>query len=195
MSVIVIGTASFALALGAVLGPAIEARLSHALGRMTDSQLELLDDHVLILGSGDLTDAILEEFARDVRDDTEVLVITPDGERAKLLRDRGFDVLTGDPSDEGTLRKANIEDARAVLAATNDDAEDALSVLTARDLNTDAYIVAAATNRENIGKLKRAGADTVISPQSIAGELLVRSALDRRGMENLDELATQLFDG
>lgn len=194
MSVIVIGTASFALALGTVLGPAIEARLSRALGRMTDSELGLLDDHVLILGYGDLTDAILEEFARNIRDDTEVLVITPDSERAKLLADRDFDVLTGDPSDEEVLRRAHIEDARAVLVATNNDAEDALSVLTARDLNADGYIVAAATNRENIGKLKRAGADTVVSPQSIAGGILVRSALNRQSADDVDELATKLSE-
>ncbi|MFC6988387.1 NAD-binding protein [Haloplanus sp. GCM10025708] len=184
MSVVVLGTASFALALGTLLGPAIEARLSRALGRMTDSQLELLDNHVLILGYGDLTEAILEEFTRDVDGETEVLLITPDSKQAQRLSDRDFDVLIGDPSDEETLSRAHIGDARAILVATNNDAEDALSVLTARHLNADVYVVAAATNRENIGKLERAGADTVISPQSIAGQLLVRAALDRRGMDD-----------
>ncbi|MFC4452048.1 MULTISPECIES: NAD-binding protein [Halorussus] len=194
MSVIVIGTTSFALALGTVLGPAIEARLSRALGRMTDSQLELLSNHILILGYGDLTEAILEEFSQDIRDGTEILVITPDSDNAQHLAERDFNVLTGDPSDEETLRKAHIEEARAILVATNNDAEDALSVLTARDLNTEGYIVAAATNRENIGKLKRAGADTVISPQSIAGEILVRSALNRQSMDEMDELTTEFLD-
>jgi len=194
MSVIVIGTASFALALGTVLGPAIEARLSRALGRMTESQLELLDNHILILGYGDLTEAILEEFAQDISDGTEILVITPDSERATGLADREVNVLTGDPSDEAVLRKAHIEDARAVLVATNNDAEDALSVLTARDLNTEAHIIAAATNRENISKLKRAGADTVISPQSIAGEILVRSALNGQSMDDIDEFAARFME-
>jgi voltage-gated potassium channel len=185
MSVIVIGTASFALALGTLLGPAIEARLARALGRMTDSQLELLDDHILILGYGDLTEAVLEEFTRDFDDELDVLIITPDGEKAQLLAERDFGVLVGDPSDEEVLARAHIEDARAVLVATNNDAEDALSVLTARDLNADVYIVAAATQRGNIGKLERAGADAVISPQSIAGQLLVRSAIDRRRVDDI----------
>lgn len=194
MSVIVIGTTSFALALGTVLGPAIEARLSRALGRMTESHLELLDNHILILGYGDLTEAILEEFSQDLRDGPEILVITPDSDRARRLAERDFNVLTGDPSDEETLRKAHIEDARAILVATNNDAEDALSVLTARDLNTEGYIAAAATNRENIEKLKRAGADTVISPQSIAGEILVRSAMDRRSIDEIDGLVTKFLE-
>lgn len=187
MSVVVIGTASFAIALGTLLGPAIEARLSRALGRMTDSQLELLENHVIVLGYGDLTEPIVEELGEA----TEFLVVTPESEHAKELADAGFDVLTADPSDEDALLQARIQDARAVLVATNDDAEDALSVLTARDLNADVYIVAAATNRENVDKLRRAGADAVISPASIGGHLLVRSALDQR---DVDDVVTRLVD-
>ena len=63
--------------------------------------------------------------------------------------------------------------------ATNDDAQDALAVLTARHLNPAVTIVAAATNRENVEKHRRAGADTVISPASIGGHLLVESAFGR----------------
>jgi len=74
--------------------------------------------------------------------------------------------------------QARRDDARAVVA-TDDDARDALAVLTARDLNGEVYIVAAATDSENVPKLERAVADTVISPASIGGRLLVRSALDR----------------
>ncbi len=62
------------------------------------------------------------------------------------------------------MQRAGIEDAVAVVAATNDDAQDALAILTAQTLNPEVNIVAAATDRENIEKLRRAGADTVISP-------------------------------
>ncbi|USZ67291.1 NAD-binding protein [Halorussus salilacus] len=187
-SVVVLGTASFAIALASILGPAIEARLTSALGKMTETQLELLEDHVIVLGYGDLTEPILSEL--DGRAD--FVVVTPDPQRATELRDRGLKVLTADPSDEEPLERVGIEDARAVLAATNNDAEDALAVLTARQLNPDVRIVAAATDRENVDKLKRAGADTVISPATIGGHLLVRSALGSDEMESVaDRLAGQ----
>lgn len=172
MTVLVVGTASFAIAIGTLFGPAIEARFQRALGRMTEAQIELLDDHLLILGHGDLTEVMIEELG-----DVEYLVVTPDAEWAASMGERGVDVLVGDPVDEETLERAQLQDADAVLVATNNDAEDALVVLTARQLNPDIRIVAAATNRENVEKFRRAGADVVISPATIGGHLLVESAL------------------
>ncbi|WP_255148798.1 NAD-binding protein [Halorarius halobius] len=182
MSVIVIGTASFAAALGTLIGPAIEARLATALGTMTDSQLDLLEDHVIVVGMGDLTVPIIEELTDA---DTPFVVVTRDPEKAQRLRERDVEVLTADPSDEEPLRRVGIERARALVAATNDDAQDALAILTARELNSGLTIVAAATERENEKKLRRAGADTVISPAVIGGHLLVESAMGNREMESV----------
>jgi len=181
MSVVVLGTASFAIALGSLLGPAIEKRLSEALGNMTDAQLDLLENHVLVLGHGDLTEPIIEELTGEI----DFVVITPDTETATRLQQRDIAVLTADPSDEEPMQRAGIEEAAAVVAATNDDAQDALAILTAQTLNPAVNIVAAATDRENIEKLRRAGADTVISPAVLGGHLIVQSALGREGMENI----------
>jgi len=181
MSVVLLGTASFAIALGTLLGPAIEKRLSEALGNMTDAQLDLLENHIVVLGFGDLTEPIIDELV----DVVDFVVVTPDPEKAARLQQRDIAVLTDNPSDEAPLKRVGIDDATAVVAATNDDAEDALSILTARSLNPGINIVAAATDRENVEKLRRAGADTVISPAVIGGHLLVQSALGREGMENI----------
>ncbi|MFB6256983.1 MAG: NAD-binding protein, partial [Haloplanus sp.] len=189
VSALVVGTASFAIALGVLLTPAIEARLVKALGKMTQSELDLLDDHVLVLGYGDLTEAIVGEL----REKATFLVVVPDAGRARTLGDRDIDTLTGDPSDEETLRRAHIEAARAVVAATNDDGADALAVLTARQLAPEVHIVAAATQRENVAKLRRAGADTVISPATIGGHLLVESALGGRDVDT-EAIADRLLE-
>ena len=159
---------------------------------MTETQLELLDDHILVLGYGDLTDAVLDELDAD---GAEVVVLTTDAGHADALGERGYNVLLADPSDEEPLERARIDLARAVIVATNDDAEDALAVLTASQLNPDIPIVAAATNRENVSKLKRAGADTVISPASLGGRLLVKSALGSEGMEALADRVLDEADG
>jgi len=179
ISALVVGTASFAIALGVLLTPAIEARLVKALGKMTQSEIDLLEDHILVLGYGDLTEAIIQELSGKA----PFLVLVPDEDVARRLGERGVDTLTGDTSDESTLRRVHIEEARAVVAATNDDGADALAVLTARQLAPDVHIVAAATHRENVNKLRRAGADTVISPASIGGHLLVESALGGRDVD------------
>ncbi|WP_440007502.1 NAD-binding protein [Halomicrococcus sp. SG-WS-1] len=180
MSIVVFGAASFALALGTLLGPAIEARLARALGRMTTKELELLEDHVLVLGYGRL---LTESILTDMADRTSFLVVTENEEAVVELSDRDLNVLSADPSDDEVLQRAGVERARAVVVATSDDAEDALAVLTARHLSSDIRIVAAAAERENVEKLRRAGADVVVSP-AVIGRLVVESALDGREGES-----------
>ncbi|QFU81635.1 NAD-binding protein [Natronorubrum aibiense] len=174
MSVLILGVASFGIAIGALVGPAIQARITKTLGKMTDSQLELLEDHILVLGYGKLTEPIVDELAAN---DRAFVVVTHDREVAADLSDRDIPVITGDPSDEEPLKRAKIDRASAILVATNHDAEDAFSILTARQLAPECRIVAAATDRENTRKLEHAGADAVISPTVLGGHLLVRSAL------------------
>jgi voltage-gated potassium channel len=181
ISIVLLGTASFAIALGSVLGPAIESRLSQALGTMSDADFDLLEDHVIVLGYGDLTEPLLEELAGHA----EFVVVTPDQSTAATLRQRDITVYTGDPSDVDPLDRVQVTHARAAIAATNVDAEDAFAILTARQLNPDLRIVAAATDRENVEKLKRAGADAVISPAVLGGHLLVESALEDADVEDV----------
>jgi voltage-gated potassium channel len=174
LSSLVMNVAAFAVALGVLLTPAIEAQLSKALGKMTDRQIDLLDDHVLVLGYGDLTEPILEEL--DARDGVQYAVVTSDETAARRLADRDVAVYTADPSDVEPLERVNLSGARAVVVATEDDAHDALAILTARQLNPDVRIVAAVTQRENVDKLRRAGADQVISPSTLGGHILIDCA-------------------
>jgi voltage-gated potassium channel len=150
---------------------------------MTRTELELLRDHLIVLGYSDLTEPILAELEGRV----DVVVITEDEPTASKLADRGYDVFVADPTDEPILQRAQIAAATAVVAATDDDADDALAVLTARQLDSDVRIVSAATERENVEKLKRAGADAVISPATIVGHLLVEAALSGANAEEVAE--------
>ena len=188
MSVVVLGVASFGIAIGALVGPAIQARLSKTLGKMTESQLQALDNHVLVLGYGELTEPIVDELEAGGK---SFAVITPDRDAATKLGERGITVVTADPSDEAPLHRAHIGRSTAVLVATNDDAQDALSILTARELRPDVRIVAAATDRENRKKLERAGADVVISPAELGGHLLVNAALSGERSDIVDRILAQ----
>ena len=185
MSVVVLGVASFGIAIGALVGPAIQARITRTLGKMTESQLQQLDGHVLVLGYGDLTEPIVDELEAEGR---SFAVVTADEAAATTLGQRNILTVTGDPSDERPLQRAKIDRTAAILVGTNDDAQDALTILTARQLRPDGRIVAAATDRENVIKLEHAGADTVLSPAVLGGSLLVRSALGSDDSELFERL-------
>lgn len=142
-----------------------------------------VSDHILLLGVGELTEPIITEL-RETSDAPVVVVARTDDRVARLQAD-GIPVIEADPTDDAVLRRAGIAEAQAVIVATTNDGVDALAVLTARQLNPDVRIVAAATNRENAEKLELAGATTIISPATIGGRMLVRSALGQAGMEDL----------
>ena len=190
MSVVIIGTASFAIALGTLLGPVIQARFAKALGRMSNNTLDLLDDHLLVLGYSDIVRALLD----DIDDGLQLLVVSPDRETVQELTDRGVDALVAEPDDEASLRSAGVDRARAVIVATNDDAADALTILTVRQLDPDVTILAVATNRENMKKLERAGADAVFSPAVIAAQQLIQSAAGFDSESGLDILDDAIDD-
>jgi voltage-gated potassium channel len=174
VSVIVVGVSSFGLAIGALVSPAIEDRLTRALGTMTDTQLAERDDHVLVLGYGSLTESVLDELDVD-----DLVLVVPEADEPKLppATERELPVFVADPTDDAVLDRAGIDRARAVIVASDDDATDALAVLTVRERNPEITVVAAATEGENGPKLERAGADAVVTPAAIGGRRLVESAL------------------
>lgn len=174
LSIILFGTGAFTVAIGALVGPVIESRMATAFGIMTASDLTLLEDHVVVLGYGGMTDSLLEELD----DETELIVVTDDAEAAATLDDAGLNVLTGDPTDEEVLADARIGSAQGVVVGSDDDARDVLAILAARSCNSAVRIAAAATESKHVDKFEAVGADEVVNPRSIGGTLLGRSVLD-----------------
>jgi Trk K+ transport system NAD-binding subunit len=78
----------------------------------------------------------------------------------------------GDPLDPAVLEKGGLREARAVVLALDTDGETLFAAALARDLAPEAMIVAAARRAENVGRIRRAGADFALSVGQVAGQLL-----------------------
>jgi voltage-gated potassium channel len=85
--------------------------------------------------------------------------------------------LVADATSEQTLQDAGITTARGIVAALDDDAQNVLTVLTARELNPRLLIIARAGTESLESKLLRAGADRVVTPSSIGGHRLALALL------------------
>ena len=83
-----------------------------------------------------------------------------------------IDVVTGDSGDLDTLREAGAEDAKAVLALTDDDSENAFIILAVKDLQIKARTVVAVSQSKNLKRVRRVHPDMIIAPQVLGGELL-----------------------
>ncbi len=141
---------------------------------------ESTEDYVVVVGHGSLTRPILDRLAGEIR----YVEVTDDREVAEKLEAKGYEVRLVEAYTADELRDAGVADAVAVVVASEDDAEDAMAVLTTADV-TDARLVAVASNSENAGKLERAGADVVFSPAEVVGRLLVESALTAEDTEEI----------
>lgn len=80
--------------------------------------------------------------------------------------------VAGDATDPETLRRANIENARTVVLALDNDTTTLLATFVIRDLAPAVEIIARVEEPENVRKLYRAGADYVLSLASVTGRLL-----------------------
>lgn len=174
LSVIIFGVAAFTTAIGALIVPAIEKRMASAFGNMTPSSLALLEDHIVILGYSEITDAVITELT----DAAELVVVTTDNSVATALDEQNVNVLTADPTNIESLQNVGIEYARGAVAGTDDDARDVLAILAARKANPSIRIVAAANEAHNEEKFRDVGADHVISPTVIGGKLLGQAILE-----------------
>jgi voltage-gated potassium channel len=187
LSIILFGTGAFTVAVGALLGPAIESRMAAAFGNMKAEELSLLEDHVVVLGHGEVTESLLQSLDGE----TDLVVVTSDSDVASSLDSEGINVLTGDPTDEEVLEDAGLDIARGAVVGSDDDATDVLSVIAAKNVAPDVRVVAGANSQKHVEKLTSVGADEVINPHQIGGRLLGASILD----EEAELALTDVFEG
>jgi len=159
-----------------------ERRERKRLARMLDE----LTDHFILCGYGRMGEIIARELTRHR---VPFVVVERNPDRMHLAMDQGYVAVEADASNEDVLRRVRIDRARGLIAAVSTDAENVYAVLSARLLKPDLFIVGRAETDDARAKLKRAGADRVISPYHIGGIQLAQTAL-RPAVVDFVQLAT-----
>ena len=103
----------------------------------------------------------------------------------ELFFDEQTPHIVGNAASEEILKKASIEEAKTVIAVTDDDITNAFISLLTKNLNAHATILARAEEKENVDKLDKAGADFVL-PMTRAGRYLAKSAIEPFVVDFLD---------
>ncbi|MDQ3814647.1 MAG: potassium channel protein [Armatimonadota bacterium] len=136
--------------------------------------IDKLKDHYVICGYG----RIGKQVAADLRDaGVPFLVVENNPDRCAVLLDRGILFVQGDATLDEVLLEAGIERARGMVGALNKDADNMMAVVSARGLNTQLFIIVRTALPEAEKKLKRAGADEVISPYIVGARRMSLSIL------------------
>ncbi len=153
--------------------------------RKMDKRIEALQDHYIVCGLEGAALYVIEELFSTGR---PCVLVGAGREDIAALGERYGEPLwvEGDPTDDGTLGRAGLGRARGLFAVTGDDNHNLVITLTARQLNPAVRIVARADSTRNIGKMRKAGADSVVSPSSIGGLRMASEMLRPTAVSFLD---------
>lgn len=116
------------------------------------------------------------------------LVIEKDKELIEELENEGILYIEGDATDDESLKKANLTEAKSLISALPSDADNLFVVLSARQLSNNLTIISRASTDSSLKKLKIAGADNIIMPDKIGGEHMASLVVTPDIIEFVDHL-------
>ncbi len=177
VSMYLIGMTLFITALTVALGPIVEGRVKGVMYLV--KRFQQLSNHVVVCGYSGVAASVIDEM----RDRGVIVVIVDDREKVvQQLRDKGHEVLEGDPTLRETLVEASAGSARALIATFDSDSMNTLVAVNAKDLRdslprSQFAILVRIEDEENVEKVHRLGVDEVISPSTLGGRLLAEHAV------------------
>ena len=156
----------------------LEGRFDEVLRRRKmQEEIDRMTGHYIVCGVGRVGSNVAHELVTTER---KFVAIDESVEAIALFHERypAIPTLHEDSSDDDVLVRAGIKHAAGVFAITGDDGRNLLITLAAKHLNPNARLVARCHEVRNIEKLKRVGADAIVSPD-FTGGLRIASAMIR----------------
>ena len=136
-------------------------------GSKMDKKISALNNHYIICGSGELAEVIINKF---IHENLDFVVITDKHEDLDDYSHHNILVIEGHSTEESVLERAGIERAKGLVATLDNEVDNIVTVLTARDLNKEIYIIANAITKSGSEKLLKVGANKTLSATEISGK-------------------------
>ena len=189
ISLIILGSGTLLYFISSLTALIVEGDLQGILRRRSmERAIGTLSNHVIVCGIGTTGWHIASEL-RAVG--VPFVVVDANRERLDELNAEFEDNLLfvcGDATDDHTLDLAGVTRARGVISALNDDKANLFVTISARALNPTARIVAKSIEPATERKLRRAGADAVVSPNYIGGVRLFSEMVSPKTVAFLDRI-------
>jgi voltage-gated potassium channel len=142
--------------------------------RKLEKKITHISGHYIVCGYGRIGQTVAQLLREKP---LEVVVIEKDQDRIPEFQEKDVLYVSGEATSEEILIRAGIERAKGLVAAASSDADNVYITLTARGLNPDLFILARAAEETSIKKLKRAGADRVVSPYELGARRMANTIL------------------
>ncbi|GAB4139906.1 MAG: potassium channel protein [Planctomycetota bacterium] len=165
----------------------VRAQLSDWLGRKKmRAAIDHMENHFIVCGLGRFGLRLCEELEQR---GLPFVAIESDPDVAASCKVRGWQFVTGDATADEALMEAGIDRAKGLACTLPSDAENMFVVLSARLMRKDLLILSRATTDKDAAKLKRAGANKVISLYTTGAVKMVH-LLAKPNVEDFFEVVT-----
>jgi voltage-gated potassium channel len=152
-------------------------------------RIKRMNNHVIVCGAGTTGRHITQEL---IAASASVVAIDLDEHELRELSEKypkaDYSYVVGDATDDDILNQAGLASARGVFAALSNDKDNLYITVATRSTNPSARIIARASELSHVDKIKRAGADSVVSPNHIGGMRMVSEMLRPAVVKFLDEM-------
>jgi voltage-gated potassium channel len=174
--ILIIGGVGGALyVLTTLMGYILEGQFGITMGRRRmKNRIAKLKDHFILCGYGRVGQEIAKVFSED---GAPFVIIANNEEHIAKAEKDGYLYIFGDATSDEVLKEAGIERAHGLVAAVGSDTDNTFITLSAREVHPDLFIEARSSGSEAESKLRRAGADRIISPHAIGGRRMAMLAL------------------
>jgi len=184
MLIIIVGVGTVVYTVGQVIEIIFEGQIvGYRRRREMEKKISDLKDHFIICGFGRVGHQVAHEF--NVKK-VPYVVVDSKPETAEELGGKGTPHIIGDMSSDDVLESAGVKRAKGLIACADSDTANVYVTLAARVMNPDILIVARAGQLDTESKMKRAGADRVVSPYFISGSRMAAMALKPVACQFLD---------
>jgi voltage-gated potassium channel len=136
-----------------------------------------MDEHVVVVGYGTKGRSAVETLRSNGVEGDQIVVVDPSSTALGEAHDDGLAVVTGDATRREVLRRAGVGRAKQVIITTDRDDSTVLATLNVRQLNPDAYVVAAVRESDNVPLVRGSGADAVVTSSDAVGRMIGLSSL------------------
>ena len=155
--------------------------------RRRERTIENLTGHYIICGYGRVGRRVADEFRAS---GVAYVVVDLNDEVIEEAKEHGDLFVDGNAANDDDLRRAGLDRAAGLVAASDSDADNTYIVLSARAARPDLQIVARASDEDAGKKLELAGADRVVLPYATAGRTMANLVLKPQVTEFLDAVMT-----
>ena len=132
--------------------------------------IENMDDYYILCGFGRVGRVVFEELKQR---NQNVIVIDKDEDVCEGIEESdSIVVIQADATESDLISELAGDKCNSVIISIGDDVSNLFIVLTIRENNQDTWIVSRASKLENIPRLRKAGADKIVSPEVIGGKNL-----------------------